>query len=139
MKVIFYHADRFGFNVVSPSDRLGKTLPEEVNADTVDIEDCLVALFHVEADDGEYQIRRLCRDIRRISEKVGADRLMVAAFGHLSHSYAHPEIAMEIAQQVVDTCRSWEGYEVHTSPFGHNKTLLLHCKGHPDAVKHRGY
>jgi hypothetical protein len=64
---------------------------------------------------------------------------MVAAFGHLSNSYAPPSVAIEISRQVVEICRGWEGYEVHTSPFGYNKTLVLHAKGHADAVKHRSY
>ncbi len=138
MKVIFFHADRFGFQVESPSERLGGAKPEEVKNLSLDVEDCLTALFHVEESDGEYQIRRFCKDIRRIAEKVGATRLVVAAFGHLSDSYAPPGAAMEISRQIVETCRGY-GYEVHTSPFGHNKTLVLHCKGHSDAVKHRGY
>ncbi|MBI4085082.1 MAG: hypothetical protein HY432_01065 [Candidatus Liptonbacteria bacterium] len=138
MKAIFFHADRFGFKVESPSKRLGGTKPEEAESLSLDVRECLAALFHVEEADGEYQVRRLCKDIKRIAERVGATRLVVAAFGHLSDSYAPPSVAMEISRQVVESCRGW-GYEVHTSPFGHNKTLVLHCKGHPDAVKHRGY
>lgn len=138
MKAIFFHADRFGFAVESPSERLGEVTPEEVRSVSLDVEECLVALFHVEEADGEHHIRRLCKDIKRISKKVGATRLVVAAFGHLSDSYAPPGVAMDISRQVVETCRDW-GYEVHTSPFGYNKTLVLHCKGHPDAIKHRGY
>lgn len=138
MKVIFFHTDRFGFAVESPSERLGGAAPEEVKSMSLDVEECLVALFHVEEADGDHQIRRLCKDIRCIAEKVGTSRLVVAAFGHLSNSYAPPSVAMEISQRVVEICREW-GCDVHTSPFGHNKTFVLHAKGHPDAVKHRGY
>ena len=138
MKALFFHADRFGFVVESPSERLGEAIPEEVGNGSLDVEECLVALFHVEVADGEQQIRRLCKDIKRIASKVGATRLVVAAFGHLSDSYAEPDRAIAISRRIVETCRGW-GCEVHTSPFGHNKTLMLHCKGHPDAVKHRGY
>ena len=138
MKVLFFHANRFGFMVESPSEWLGGAAPEEIKSISLDVEECLVVLFHVEEADGDRQIRRLCKDIRRIAEKVGTSRLVVAAFGHLSSSYAPPSVAMEISRQVVETCREW-GCEVYTSPFGHNKTFVLHAKGHPDAVKHRGY
>lgn len=138
MKALFFHADRFGFVVESPSERLGGATPEEVKSTFLDVEECLVALFHVEEADGDHQVRRLCKDIKRIAEKVGASRLVVAAFGHLSNSYAPPSVAMEISRQAVETCREW-GCEVYTSPFGHNKTFVLHAKGHPDAVKHRSY
>lgn len=139
MKVLFFHTDRFGFDVKSVSDRLGGVTPEATQCTSLHVEECLAVLFHVEKGDGEQAIRRLCKDIKRIAEKVGAGRLVVAAFGHLSDSYASVEIAMEISRQVVETCRGWEGYEVYTSPFGHNKTLVLHAKGHADAVKHRSY
>lgn len=139
MKVIFFHADLFGFAVESPSERLGGVAPEKVESGSLNVKECLVALFHVEEADGKHQIRRLCKDIKRITEKVGAKRLVVAAFGHLSDSYAPPSVAMDISRQVVEICRAWGVCEVYTSPFGHNKTLMLHCKGHPDAIKHRGY
>lgn len=138
MKAIFFHADRFGFVVESPSERLGGAVPEEVKSMSLDVEECLVALFHVEEADGDHQIQRLCKDIKRIAEKVGTSRLVVAAFGHLSNSYAQPSVAMDVSRQVVEKCHGF-GYEVSTSPFGYNKTFVLHAKGHPDAVKHRSY
>lgn len=141
MKAQFWHAERFGFDVESPSERINGTRPENVDDGnrSVLVEDCLVALFHLEENDGELQIRRLHKDIRRIAQKVGARRLVVAAFGHLSHSYAPATVAITISQHIVAECRTWEDFEVYTSPFGHNKTFNLSAKGHPDAVKFRSY
>lgn len=140
MKALFFHANLFGFKVEGPSERIGETEPEKVetNGDLL-IEECFVALFHVEENDNERQIHRLCKDIERIAKKVGASRLMVAAFGHLSDSYAAPNIAIQISEQVVKTCREWPDFKVFTSPFGHNKTLVLHSKDHSGAIKHRSY
>ena len=42
MKVIFFHADRFGFAVESPSERLGGATPEEVRSISLELEECLV-------------------------------------------------------------------------------------------------
>lgn len=143
MKAMIFHADRFGFAVESASERIGETAPEEVHGTCLDVGECLVALFHVEEADGPKQVNRLCKDVRRITEQVGAKRLVVAAFGHLSNSYATPSDALSISKQVVETCRDWSNglpnMEFHTSPFGHNKTLVLHTKGHRDAIKHRSY
>ncbi len=139
MKALFFHTDRFGFEVESASDRLGGVKPDDAQCVSLNVEDCLAVLFHIEEGDGREAIRRLCKDIKRVADKVGAIRLVVAAFGHLSDSYAPMSVAMEVSRQVVDICREWQGYEVHTSPFGYNKTLVLHAKGHPDAVKHRSY
>lgn len=149
MKALFFHADCFGFDVDSASERIDGIAPEDLEdtgegppkgpTSSLYVKECLVALFHVEVADGEHQIRRLCKDVRRVAEKVGASRIVVAAFGHLSNSYASPDVAIQISRQVVENCHGMAGFEVYTSPFGYNKTLVLHCKGHPDAVKHRSY
>ena len=39
MKVIFFHADRFGFAVESPSERLGGAMPEEVSSTFLNVEE----------------------------------------------------------------------------------------------------
>lgn len=141
MKVLFFHANYFGFDVESPSGRLGGAAPEEIQHEntSLNMEECLVALFHIEEADGDAQVRRLCKDIKRIADKVGTVRLVVAAFGHLSSSYASPSVALDVSRQILGVCQGWGGYEVKTSPFGHNKTLSLNVKGHSDAVKHRSY
>ena len=87
MKALIFHADRFGFtideNIVNET---GEGPPRGLPGATV--EECLVVLFHVEENDGPKQARQLCKDIRRVANKVGTNRLMVTAFGHLSNSYA---------------------------------------------------
>src|SRR3989344_7165231 len=141
MKAQFWHAEHFGFDVESPSQRINGATPDDIDAttSTLFVEDCLVALFHIEENDGHHQVVRLHHDIRRIAKKVGSKRLVVAAFGHLSGSYAPTDEAKAISQQIVETCRKWAGFEVHTSPFGYNKTFDLRAYGHRDAVKFRGY
>ena len=139
MKVLFFHAKRFGFSVHSESKRLNGASPEGCDVSTLDVIECLVVLFHIEEGDGDCQVKRLIKDIERIANKVGARRLVVAAFGHLSSSYAPIDVAMRISHQIVATCRERGLYEVYTSPFGYNKTFMLDGKGHQDAVKHRSY
>jgi len=140
VKVLFFHANRFGFVVESPSERLGGAAPEEaIVGDHLMVEECLVVLFHVEEHDGDPQTHRFLRDIWRVAHEVGEKRLVVAAFGHLSDSYAPASVAMETAAAVVRECRTWEGFDVYSSPFGHNKTFELSSKGHPGAIRHREY
>ncbi len=143
MKAMLYHASRFGYGVESPSERLGGVGPERVNGSaSLLVEECYVALFHVEEGDGEAQIGRFCHDAQRFAKKLGATRLVVAAFGHLSSNYAPMEIAIATSGLIVNKCREeWtgKGGEFHTSPFGHNKTLTLETKGHRDSIRFRSY
>lgn len=154
MKALILHANRYGAEGESSSERIGETPPDELLLDDTGegsprpertlfvehMEECLVVLFQVEQGDCERQVKRLCKDVKKVADKVGTRRLMLGAFGHLSHKWpADPSVSKEIARQVVETCKAWIEYEVQSSHFGYNKTLLLDVKGHPDALKHRSY
>lgn len=156
MKALILHVNRWASRAENPSERIGDCEPEiieQVVADDDTSEDpprldqrfvvqeteCLVIFFQVEKDDTEKQARLLCKDIPKIAVRVGTKRLVVECFAHLSHSRPDPAVAKKLVQQVLETCRGLEGYEVKTSPFGWNKGLVLDVKGHPDAFKHRSY
>jgi hypothetical protein len=103
------------------------------------MEECLVVLFQVEEHDKAKCVRELCRDVQKIARKVGTNRVMLSGFAHLSHSRPDPMVAKDLFLQVITTCQEWPEFEVKSSHFGYNKTLLLDVKGHPDAFKHRSY
>src|SRR3989344_740456 len=139
MKALMLHANQWLVRVESPSDRIGGCEPEVLREATEHMEECLVVLFHIEKGDSERQTESLCRDIRLLAESVGTTRLMVSGFAHLSHSRPDPETAKKLFLQVVATCKTWQGYEVRSSHFGWNKSLLLDIKGHPRAFNFRSY
>ena len=103
------------------------------------MEECLVALFHIEKGDSASQAELLARDIRKIAQKVGATRLMISGFAHLSHSRPDLAVAKELYFLVFSLCQGWEGFEVRSSHFGWNKSLLLDVKGHATAFNFRSY
>ena len=132
MKALIFHADRFGFELEGED--------KSSCSSGIDVRECLAVLFHVEEGDGPSQAKRLHQDIVKIARKLGAVRLVVTAFGHLSHNYAPWDEAKEIVAGVVDACRAEGIYEVSTTPFGvEGKTLILHAKSHRDEVKWRSY
>ena len=156
MKALILHVNRGASKAESPSERIGDCKPETIGQIVADDDtgedpprldqrlvvqetECLVIFFQVEKDDTEKQAKLLCKDIPKIAVKVGTKRLVVECFAHLSHSRPDPAVAKRLVEQVLETCRSFEGYEVKTSPFGWNKRLELDVKGHPDAFKHRSY
>ncbi len=153
MKALILHCNRWASRPESPSERIGGCTPDAVQlppvvgedygarrySDQYSSQDCLVAFFQVEVADSERHVRQLCKDIKKIAEKVGTTRLVVECFAHLSHSRPDPEVAKILVAKVLETCRGFGGYEIHTSPFGWNKGLVLDIKGHPDAFKHRSY
>ncbi len=153
MKALILHANQWLVRVESPSDRIAGCQPEELHDDDTGegpprpthvlaverMEECLVVLFHIESHDTEKQVKSLCKDVAKIARKVGTSRLMISGFAHLSHSRPDPIVAKDLFLQVVSTCKTWIEYEVQSSHFGYNKSLVLDVKGHPDAFKHRSY
>lgn len=143
MKALFLHANKYEARIESISTRIGTCIIENNDIGQLEVErmeECLVILFQVESGDGDRQIKRLCKDVKKNADTFNIKHIMLGAFGHLSHKWPeNPAIASAIAQQVVDTCKVWIGYKVESSHFGYNKTLLLDVKGHQGAIKHRSY
>ncbi len=140
MKAQFFDALSFGFSWVSSSEYI--QAPEIISPENSSllVEECLVVLFHVEEGDGEKQKKRLLKDVQKFFFELGAMRLVIAAFGHISHSYAPPDVALELSKQIVSSAHELlPNVEVYTSPFGHNKTFDLKCKGHQKAIRYREY
>lgn len=157
MKALFLHVNAYHTTVLRPSERIGACSPEALRFEDDDdtgegppkpshsrhvverMEEGLLVLFQVEEHDQSRQIGRFRKDVERIARKVGAVRVMIGAFAHLSHSRPDPSVAKEIALLVVANCKAIEGLEVESSHFGYDKATILDIKGHPDAVKHRSY
>jgi threonyl-tRNA synthetase len=69
--------------------------------------------------------------IRVTAEKVGAKRIMVYPYSHLSSDLAKPRIAVNLIDQLVERLRGHQGLEIHRAPFGYYKSYEISCKGHP--------
>jgi len=118
MRLMLLHADKFSFQVT----------------DTTAIEDALVAFVAVEKPDesgAEDVAEQAAARIGGTAERVGATRVMVYPYAHLSSDLAKPRTAVEVLDLVVDQLRAHGRLEVHRAPFGYYKAYDIACKGHP--------
>jgi len=69
--------------------------------------------------------------IRNTAEKIGARRIMVYPYAHLSSDLARPGIATEVLDTSFEFLRGCAGLEIHRAPFGYYKAFEIRCKGHP--------
>ena len=134
MRLMMIHADRFSFKVTdktSVAGFVGELAPGE---DQAQIEDALVAFLAVEKQD-ESSPRDIAEQaaerIRATAEKVGAGRVMVYPYAHLSSDLAKPRTATQVVDQVVELLTASDGLEIHRAPFGYYKAFNISCKGHP--------
>jgi threonyl-tRNA synthetase len=134
MRLMLIHADRFSFKVTEETSVAGFAGELAPGEDLGHVEEALVAFVAVEKADesspqdmAEQTAARICA----IAEKVGAERVMVYPYAHLSSDLAKPRIAAEVIGQVVEQLRAGSALEIRRAPFGFYKAFDISCKGHP--------
>ena len=97
------------------------------------IEEVLVVFIAVERDDEKdvkYVVEKASEEVISVFNKVGAERIVLYPYAHLSSELASPERSIEILRGMEKDLLS-RGVEVKRAPFGWYKSFTLHCKGHP--------
>ncbi|MDI9644915.1 MAG: threonine--tRNA ligase [Candidatus Verstraetearchaeota archaeon] len=130
MRLLLIHADYIEFTALEPA----VPNPEEVkNAGKKErVEECLVAFTTVEKPDEESPrdvAERAAALILEHARTVGAKRVVLYPYAHLSSNLSRPDAAMEVLEQVEESLRG--AVEVTRAPFGWYKSFEIRCKGHP--------
>ena len=69
-------------------------------------------------------------NIEEIAGKVGAQRIVLYPYAHLSSSLAKASSSIKILHGAEAILKD-NGHEVYASPFGWYKSFNISCKGHP--------
>ncbi|KAB8158825.1 threonine--tRNA ligase [Streptomyces sp. 3MP-14] len=134
MRLMLVHADRFSFRVTdrtSVADVVGELAPDDSQAS---VEEVLVAFTAVEKPDeadADGVADLAVAEIRATAEKVGATRIMVYPYAHLSSNLSRPQTAADVIERMAEQLRADNGLEVFRAPFGYYKSYEVACKGHP--------
>jgi threonyl-tRNA synthetase len=128
------HADRFAFEVTGETSVAGFADELGPGEGQGRVEDVLVAFLSVEEQDesGPREVAaQAAAQVRATAEKVGAGRVMVYPYAHLSSDLAKPRVAVEVVDHVAERLRADRDLEVHRAPFGYYKAFEIASKGHP--------
>lgn len=134
MRLMMIHADRFSFKVTDKTRVAGFVGELAPGEDQAQIEEALVAFLSVEKQDEEgvhNVVSQAVTQIRSTAEKVGAGRVMVYPYAHLSSDLAKPRIATEVIDLIVKQLGANGNLEILRAPFGYYKAYDISCKGHP--------
>ncbi len=123
MKLLLIHADFMEYEV-----RKKTKVAEDFDAKGARMEEVLVAFTSVEKGDNEEVAKRAAEEIRDVARKVGAERVMIYPYAHLSSNLADAETAIAILKLLESLLSD---FEVHRAPFGWYKAFKISCKGHP--------
>ncbi|HEV2362387.1 MAG TPA: threonine--tRNA ligase [Acidimicrobiales bacterium] len=128
------HADRFSFRVTDETAAAGFGGDLGESDSKGEIDDVLVAFTSVEkadeSDPGDIA-DQAAETIAATAAKVGANRVMVYPYAHLSSDLAKPRVAAAVVEDVYRRLVGGEGLEVKRAPFGYYKAFEVACKGHP--------
>ncbi len=124
MKLLLIHADFIEFEAKKKTQ-----IAEPYDGKGERIEECLVVFTAVEEGDDDRVVDRAVEEVRDVAKKVGADRVVVYPYAHLSSNLAPPEKAKEVLKIFAEKLS--EFFEVHKAPFGWYKSFKISCKGHP--------
>ena len=134
MQLLFIHSD---FIEYEARDKTRVAEEIENRSARVRVEEALVVFIAVERGDGdehnsnsEYVVEKATEEVISVAKKVGAERIVLYPYAHLSSELASPEISMEILKAMVEQLRA-RGMEVKRAPFGWYKAFTIRCKGHP--------
>jgi len=97
------------------------------------IEEVLVVFVAVEREDetnARYAVEKALEETISVFNKVGAERIVLYPYAHLSSTLASPERSIEILGGMEKELLS-RGVDVKRAPFGWYKSFTLRCKGHP--------
>ena len=105
--------------------------PNESEDEKTSLGESLVVWIHSEESDEINRssvLRKMVKNIRWLSKKVGCETVVLHSFAHLDNSKASPDFANLLIEEVATKLRDRE-YDVHIVPFGHFYEFNLHVKG----------
>ena len=131
MKVLFIHADKFGYETKSKAVPDPENLTEDQKKFSE--RETLTVFCTIEKEDEKNPrqvIFNALEEIKKVAEQLKVDKIVLYPYAHLSSSLAGRDVALQILTSLQEYLKR-EKYKVHRSPFGWYKSFKLECKGHP--------
>ncbi len=130
MRALYIHADSMEFEAKEKT-KVAEEIPDNLHNGRM--EEVLVAFITVESSDEDALqdvAAEASKDILATKEKVGAERIMLYPYAHLSKDLAKPKASIQLLD-MVEKMVAADGTEVVRAPFGWYKSFDVKCKGHP--------
>ncbi|MDI3482381.1 MAG: threonyl-tRNA synthetase [Candidatus Methanomethylophilaceae archaeon] len=130
MRVLYIHADFMEFESKKKTPA-AEDVPAQMHNGRM--EEVLVVFITVESSDKDSfdeLSNEAVQDIVETAKKVGAERVMLYPYAHLSNDLAPPKDAINILRAIEEGVAT-SGMEVARAPFGWYKAFHIRCKGHP--------
>ncbi|MCZ7356654.1 MAG: threonine--tRNA ligase [Candidatus Methanoperedens sp.] len=130
MQILLIHSDYIEYET-KRSTPVAEKIGDELKKGRM--EEALTVFLAVEKNDEEnieYVARQTADEIKKVTEQVKTNRVMLYPYAHLSSSLASPKTAVEALRKLEELLKEAQ-FEVKRAPFGWYKSFTIKCKGHP--------
>lgn len=134
MRILQLHADFIEYELVGKEI----SLAEEADKERVRENEVVVLFTTFERGDDEKVVQRAVGEVKSSIKKIGASRLLIYPYSHLSSELASPSRALELTK-LMEKYSQEEGFEVTRAPFGWTKAFNIKIKGHPLAEQSKSF
>jgi len=132
MRILQLHANFIAYKPVQKEIAMA----EEAEKKEVRLEELIVLFTAVEDGDDERVAQKAIEEVQAFLEKLGANRILIYPYAHLSSRLARPSEALKTVQ-AMEAYAKKKGIETFRAPFGWNKQFTVSVKGHPLAEQSR--
>ncbi len=130
MQILLIHSDFIEYET-KRSTPVAEKIEEDLKKGWM--EEALTVFIAVEKSDEENiesAAGQTAEEIRKVTEQVKTNRVMLYPYAHLSSSLASPKAAVEALKNIEGLLKE-KNFEVKRAPFGWYKSFTIKCKGHP--------
>lgn len=125
MKILQLHTDTIEFRLIKKEIDAA----EECEGREFRYNDILVLFTSVEEGDDEDVALKAIEEVKASLNQLGANRILIYPFAHLSSNLANPFEAYKILKFMEESAKA-SGIETYRAPFGWNKQFSISIKGH---------
>lgn len=126
MKTLTFHCKRFESKDIDSKNAPVKT------------KDSVVVLITFEVGDKSRTIKRLTKEIIKMSLDFNEKFIVIFPFSHLSSNLLNPEQSLSLLDNLLRRLKE-TNLEVIYATFGTDKEVLLNIIGHPDNARFRSF
>lgn len=123
MRLLLIHADYIEYEVKEKTK-----IAEDFEGRGDRVDEVLVVFTSVEKGDNEEVVKKAAEEIKDVAGKVGAEKVLIYPYAHLSSNLADSETAISLLRALEAELKD---FEVKRAPFGWYKAFRISCKGHP--------
>ncbi|MEM2093366.1 MAG: threonine--tRNA ligase [Candidatus Bathyarchaeia archaeon] len=132
MRILQLHSDYIEYKPIQKEIAAA----EEAEKEARRLEEIVVIFTAVEEGDNEETAIKAVDEIEVSLAKLGAKRILIYPYAHLSSNLAPPSEALKVIK-TMELYAKEKNLEVYRAPFGWNKQFTISIKGHPLAEQSR--